>query len=605
MTQIPGCDTPAVKGDNTELFHVLLTDKQLKGYWAAVSYHSPDPMLCPTNQINVVVNSELLISVAKKYFRFNDQFVTWTKPVTGVMTYRCSLAPDMSKINIYLHMLIWRVSKESRTDRIEILRNNGDGDCGNRVVRLSILIGILMGIETQSAPGRRRRDLVPVTLNMGVNSAGGGSDLENVAAALDVEDINVQTIFTNQIMMQKYLTKFVKKVTNDTDNNFENIVEFEEKFNQLAQTESLLSWVGQVKTVSENYLNTVKQGADYSANLYDQFEKEVISNVNILYYDHACGLVQGQVMCKLSLPTFKYDSESEELITSYFGDKIEMKKSFVFRCVPRGPEGTSVRNHRVVINHNAAFSLVQLDNGHVLKKGADEVLEKQVKSVNINNCEFNGNQEQIIMACYQRVILIKQEGAKVVLNKFEAQILNIEDFPIQLNGMAVSLIQVRDQIRHSHTLMVANSQFTAGSETPTNFIQYLEEDDEDGSSWLGELEQLEMIWQTYSGQKYIIATGVIMFIVLVLGVSCLCYVCYPRYKRWRNKDREDKPVKYKAPVPSAPPIEDSQPEVEEERVKLVPASEDSEKKVKFEKESGAEQADKGTNVRREKSSKTK
>ena len=183
--------------------------------------------------------------------------------------------------------------------------------------------------------------------------------------------------------------------------------------------------------------------------------------------------------------------------------------------------------------------------------------------------------------------------------------MNIEDFPIQLNGMAVSLIQVRDQIRHSHTLMVANSQFTAGSETPTNFIQYLEEDDEDGSSWLGELEQLEMIWQTYSGQKYIIATGVIMFIVLVLGVSCLCYVCYPRYKRWRNKDREDKPVKYKAPVPSAPPIEVSQPEVEEERVKLVPASENSEKKVKFEKESGAEQADKGTNVRREKSSKTK
>ena len=85
----------------------------------------------------------------------------------------------------------------------------------------------------------------------------------------------------------------------------------------------------------------------------------------------------------------------------------------------------------------------------------------------------------------------------------------------------------------------------------------------------------------------------------------MCYVCYPRYKHWRNKERENKPVKYKAPVLSAPPIEVSQPEVEEERAKLVPASENSEKKVKFEKESGAEQADKGTNVRREKSSKTK
>ena len=198
------------------------------------------------------------------------------------------------------------------------------------------------------------------------------------------------------------------------------------------------------------------------------------------------------------------------------------------------------------------------------------------------------------MSCYQRVIVIKQSGDREMLDKFQVTILVDSDFPIQLNGLSISVLQVRDQIKHSHTLMVASDRFTGQSETPTNFIQYLEESEESNDDWLSQIEELQMIWKTTSGQKYMIVTGVIMGVVCIVGVSCFFYACWPRFQRWRGKEREVQPTKYKAPQPTAPPLELRQ--VESER--LMPSEISSERKVKFEGESGTSSADKGTNVRR-------
>ena len=516
-----------------DLYQVLVIDPGFKRRWRSFKEKGAE-YYCPISQPDLILESEKLWKISEKYFRFTRNFVPGGQPPNKTRTFQCQQGVDMTQIPWYYHRLICEILFRHEPYQIFIKLDGTNDDCGLPEVQLSLIVAMLLGVETKILNRKKRNSFSPISIDLT-----DGSDLHKISKALGVEDTNLSGLFTNQVNLREYISRFINLQNNKSVSWSENYEEFETTYNKKLQELNLMNWAEQIIGASERYRNIITQGILYAGDLNDLFSKDIRLSANVLYGQKSCDLIGAEIYCRLSLPEFSYNSENDELEMGFFGEKSTVKESFVFKCVPKSSLGTSERNQRVLLSHSQSYDVVQLDNGRIIKKDDIEKYSKQFVNVQLRSCFFNQGREGVIASCRGQVIIKRNKNPEQeVIEPYRLIELNYQDFPAEINGFSVSLEAIQLQIYHSNTKLVARELYTGESNSPTSFIAYLELQSDNSWSFLP--NSWASLLENRTGYNYVTISASVLSLITLLLILGLCYKCVPKIKEMINWSSENR-----------------------------------------------------------------
>ena len=551
--------------NDKDLIQVLAINTDGKGEW--LDYSTTGAFLCPVSEANSLLHGEIAFSSAKKVFRMLKEFVTHEEDFGNKETwFVCSYAPEIRDIPDVFHRIIYTVLNQESYGKIRINRSRGDEDCDNSVVILMMLVKNLL-TEDKDEEMRITRDISSIVANQ-VTDYFEASNLRRLSASLDVEELNLSKLFQNQIAMHGYWTKFSRWAGNTTDNIMSEIGEINKRQEDMEQQGNLLSFVQQMRSISGLYFSHLISGSFYNTNTYVFLSQALLGGAASLHGTKQCQYYSHQLLCHLSLPTYNYLPEEKILAVGLYAENVDFGIGQIYKCVPKYPNGmTSIRNHRVIINKDKFYQVIQTDDSKLYRNDTIEEYKKQHLISSPWKCFFNGASSQFIMSCESESTVTTKNRNKVILPQFQAMRISKEDFPLVINGLELQLDKVMTQIVHSNALNVAAETYTSISATPSQFHQVIQDfrfDEEEPEF------DFQMIWKHNEAKTYITVTSIIIGILAVVGLvwccSKCCRRCMPRLKGYRIQlpirgNRESDEVEFserKSRAPSAPALEEGE-----------------------------------------------
>ena len=498
-----------------------------------INYSTSGEFLCPVSEANSLLHGELLVASAKKVYRMLSPFLQHSEDFGTVEDrFECNQAPDVSRVPEVFHRVIFKMVNRQSHGKIIIDRSRGSGDCSNKVVILMILVHTLLFDEADEA--RIVRDVSTMIANS-VTDYFESDNLRKLSTALDVEELNLKKIYVNQINMRSFWTTFSRAIDNRTEGMGDEIEYLNTAQEDINQENNIKEFVNQVKASGILYFAHMSSGSFYNTNMVKYIEDSLMGGAITLYGDTKCKYYNAKLLCHLSLPDYQYLKKEQILRVTLYAETIDFSQEKIFKCVPKFPHGmTSIRNHRVIINADQFFNVIQTDDSRIyrLNETDSEIFEKQHLVSSPWRCYFNGDSSKFVVSCESETTVATQGGRKIVLPQFQALPLVKQDFPLTINGMTLPLSRVVTQIQHSDALNVASDMYTSISTTPSRFHQLLQnfEFEEEGDPI-----NFDLFWKHPDGKSYVTITSVIMGVFALIGLVWSCAKCYPRCAKFCSK----------------------------------------------------------------------
>ena len=187
------------------------------------------------------------------------------------------------------------------------------------------------------------------------------------------------------------------------------------------QENNIKEFVNQVRASGSLYFAHMSSGSFYNTNMVKYIEDSLMGGAITLYGDTICKYYKAKLLCHLSLPDYQYLKKEQILRVTLYAETIDFSQERIFKCVPKFPHGmTSIRNHRVIINKDEFFNVIQTDDSRIyrLNETDNEVFEKQHLVSSPWRCYFNGDLSKFILSCESETTIATQGGRKIVLPQF-------------------------------------------------------------------------------------------------------------------------------------------------------------------------------------------
>ena len=498
-----------------------------RGYW--IDYSVRDPFLCPLSDLGGVLEGEILLTTGRKLFRMMEPFLGHQESFSRQSSrFECTQGGSMADVEDIFHHIIYQLLDLKEQGRIEIVTDRSNNDCNNNVVILSLITQDLLNKHPHHRHGRDLTNMVRNDISQYFEA----SNLRKLSHSLDTEELNLAKLFTNQIKLHSYWSKFSAYVDNQTITLGDGLRELQRNQDDSLQQANLNAFATQVKALSDIYFSKIGSGSFYNTNTLSFVSQALVSGAVTLYGGKNCQFVEGELLCHLSLPTYQYNSEDGTLSILFYGESVKFKKSRIYKCVPKFQNGlTSIRNHRVLINSDQNFNVVQTDDSHLYRRDSEEKYIPQQLVMSQSRCYFNGGPQEFIMSCESDSTVSGAGVNKFILEKFKSFRFNKTSFPLLINGVLLPLEKVLTQIIHSATMNVASDLYTGVSVTPSQFhtvIQNLGFNEDEP-----ELD-FEMIWNNVSGKSYVTITGVLLGLFTCVGLGWMLWRCIPLCKKYHK-----------------------------------------------------------------------
>ena len=560
---MPDCDTVTMNNDE-DLIQVLAIGSNGHGQW--LDYSATGTFLCPISEANSLLHGEIALSSAKKVFKMLFEFLGHDENFSGPETrYVCSQAPDITNVPDIFHKIVATVLNRNNIGRITIDLSRGDEDCGNPVVVLMMLVKNLLADDEEES--RVTRDISSLVTNQ-ITDYFEADNLRKLSSSLDVEELNLSKLFRNQIVMRAYWTRFSRFVDNSTENMLSEIQGLNERLEDLDQQSNLGSFVEQMRAISSLYFSHLSSGSFYNTNTYVFLSQALLGGASSLHGGKQCQFYKYRLLCHLSLPIYNYLPVEKVLSVSLYAEDVIFDHGQVFKCVPKFPHGmTSLRNNRVIINHDEHYQVVQTDDSKLYRNNTVEEFQKQHLISSPWKCFFNGGSLQFVVSCESESTITLRNKNKSILPQFQAMKISKDDFPLTINGLELPIDKVVTQIVHSNALNVASELYTSVSATPSQFHQVLQNFEFESDN---EPLDFKMVWRHPDGKTYITITSVVIGLLALIGLVWSCNRCckrfVPRIKGYKLQlpikgTRENDDVEFsdrQIRSPSAPDLESSE-----------------------------------------------